>query len=112
MLQHMRQKHQNDAFWLKLQKLTGPGWHPHDVLKAWVRVCPRVPCCKSQPDGHFVYKPAYLPQIAATFGGVQDYCGDLFEICRTGSGYAFFLLRLSWACFKQERRFSVCITIK
>ena len=24
MLQHMRQKHQNDAFWLKLQKLMGP----------------------------------------------------------------------------------------
>ena len=86
MLQHMRQKHQNDAFWLKLQKLTGPGWHPHDVLKAWVRVCPRVPCCKSQPDGHFVYKPAYLPQIAATFGGVQDYCGDLFRDLPHGIG--------------------------
>ena len=86
MLQHMRQKHQNDAFWLKLQKLMGPGWHPHDVLKAWVRVCPRVPCCKSQPDGHFVYKPAYLPQIAATFGGVQDYCGDLFRDLPHGIG--------------------------
>ena len=86
MLQHMRQKHQNDAFWLTLQKLMGPGWHPHDVLKAWVRVCPRVPCCKSQPDGHFVYKPAYLPQIAATFGGVQDYCGDLFRDLPHGIG--------------------------
>ena len=86
MLQHMRQKHQNDACWLKLQQLMGPGWHPHDVLKAWVRVCPRVPCCKSQPDGHFVYKPAYLPQIAATFGGVQDYCGDIFRDLPNGYG--------------------------
>ena len=86
MLQHMRKKHQNDACWLKLQQLMGPDWHPYDVLKAWVRVCPRVPCCKSQPDGHFVYKPAYLPQIAATFGVVQDFCGDLFRDLPNGNG--------------------------
>ena len=86
MLQHMRQKHQDDAFWLKLQQLMGPGWHPYDVLKLWVRVCPRVPCSKSQPNGHFVYKPAYLPQVAATFGVLQHYCGDIFRDLPNGYG--------------------------
>ena len=86
MLQHMRQKHQDDAFWLKLQQIMGPAWHPHDVLKLWVRVCPRVPCSKSQPNGHFVYKPAHLPQVAATFGVLQDYCGDIFRDLPNGYG--------------------------
>jgi len=85
MLQHMRQKHQNDALWMNFQRIMGTKWHCTDVLKLWVRICPRVPCCKSQPAGHFVYKPR-MPQIATTFGAVNDYCGDLFRDVPNGNG--------------------------
>ena len=86
MLQHMRQKHQDDAFWLKLQRLTGPGWHPHDVLKLWVRIAPKVPCVRSQPTGHWVYKPAFYPPISTTYGAIGNYCGDLFRDVAHGAG--------------------------
>ena len=86
MLQHMRQKHQTDALWLKCQKLMGQKWRPNDVLKAWVSVAPKVPCCKSQPEGHFVYKPAFMPQLGATFGALPDYVGDLFRELPNGNG--------------------------
>jgi hypothetical protein len=88
-LQHMRQKHKDDAIWDAFQKKMasmGSIWDPKDVLKLWVRIAPKVPCVRSQPSGHWVYRPAFLPQLSTTYGAIDNYCGDLFRDVPNGMG--------------------------
>ena len=92
----MRQKHKDDAIWVAFQKKMGSMgsmWDPKDVLKLWVRMAPKVPCVKSQPSGHWVYKPAFLPQLSTTYGAIDNYCGDLFRDVPNGMG-----VRVSESC--------------
>ena len=96
MLQHMRQKHKDDAIWVAFQKKMGSMgsmWDPKDVLKLWVRMAPKVPCVRSQPSGHWVYRPAFLPQLSTTYGTIDSYCGDLFRDVPNGMG-----VRISERC--------------
>jgi len=94
--QHMRQKHKNDTMWVAFQNkmgTMGSMWDFNDVLKLWVRMAPKVPCVKSQPSGHWVYKPAFLPQLTTTYGAIDNYCGDLFRDVPNGMG-----VRVSESC--------------
>ena len=87
--QHMRQKHKDDTMWFAFQNKMGSMgsmWDPNDVLKLWVRIAPKVPCVKSQPKGHWVYKPAFYPPISTTHGAIGNYCGDLFRDVAHGAG--------------------------
>jgi hypothetical protein len=87
--QHMRQKHKDDTMWVAFQNKMGSMgsmWDPNDVLKLWVRIAPKVPCVKSQPTGHWVYKPAFYPPISTTYGAIGNYCGDLFRDVAHGAG--------------------------
>ena len=93
MLQHMRQKHKDDAIWVAFQNKMGSMWDPKDVLKLWVRMAPKVPCVRSSPSGRWVYKPAFLPQLGTTYGAIDDYCGDLFRNVPNGMG-----VRVSESC--------------
>jgi hypothetical protein len=64
----------------------GSMWDPNDVLKLWVRIAPKVPCVRSQPTGHWVYKPAFYPDLSTTYGATGNYCGDLFRDVPNGAG--------------------------
>ena len=87
MLQHMRQKHIDDDVWQQFQTKMGSHWDPKDALKLWVMLAPKVPCSKSQPAGHFNYKPAFIPQVDTNFGTSDGgYRGGLFRGVPHGVG--------------------------